>query len=493
MMELAQSVTLPAPREHVWRCLNDVQVLRRCIPGCDGLELVGPEQYAVQMVAAVGPIKARFAGKLALKDVSPPHGYSIEFEGQGGIAGYGKGTARVTLADEGARTVLTYAVQAHVGGRVAQLGSRLVDAAARKLADAFFQKFTEVATAAAKSAEATAAETVAATQEPPQLPHIVIVGAGTMGVGIASVFARGGYRTAVVETNSSRREVLPGLLQEVFSGDPRNPELSLVSIHAQLSDFDWRNVELVVESVFEDLAVKQRVFAELEQVAPPGCVLASNSSSYPITEIAQSLTTASRMVNLHFFMPAHLVPGVEVVRGATTSRDSAESAASIMRRCFMVPVMVDRDLPGFLANRLQHALSREAYALMDAGVATAQAIDQAVRFCFGFRYLAAGPALQRDHSGLEIHAAAAARMYPSLATNAIPAACLEDRVRDGRLGMKTGGGFYDWDAQSASLERARYDAVLRAGLQVLAPELSAVGDGASARVELNNPALLLTR
>jgi 3-hydroxybutyryl-CoA dehydrogenase len=305
-------------------------------------------------------------------------------------------------------------------------------------------------------------------------PRIVIVGAGTMGVGIASVCARGGYRTALVETDALQRERLPALLRDVFSGDPGQPDAALVSIHAALPEVEWQGVELVIESVLEDLALKQRVFAQLEAVAPPACVLASNSSSFPISEIAGSLPSAHRMVNLHFFMPAHLVPGVEVVRGAASSLEAAQSAAAIMRRCFMVPVMVDRDLPGFLANRLQHALSREAYALIDAGIASPEAIDQAVRFCFGFRYLAAGPALQRDHSGLEIHAAAAARMYPSLATNAQPAQCLDSRVRRGRLGMKAGAGFYDWDAASAARERARYDAVLRAGLRLLAPELAAM-------------------
>jgi hypothetical protein len=146
-MELTQSLTLPVAREQVWTCLNDVQVLKHCIPGCDSFEMAAPGKYVVEMVAAIGPIKARFAGNLALHDMVPPEGYTIHFEGQGGIAGYGKGSARVSLSEEGTQTVLTYTARAQVGGRVAQLGSRLVDAAARKLADMFFQKFTEVVTA----------------------------------------------------------------------------------------------------------------------------------------------------------------------------------------------------------------------------------------------------------------------------------------------------------------------------------------------------------
>ncbi len=176
-------------------------------------------------------------------------------------------------------------------------------------------------------------------------------------------------------------------------------------------------------------------------------------------------------------MPAHLVPLVEVVCGPASDPALAEDLAGFMRATGKVPVIVRKDLPGFLANRLQHALAREALALVEAGVATPADVDAAVRFGFGFRFLAAGPLLQRDHAGLDVHAAAAATMYPTLAAGARPSRELTDRVAAGRLGMKAGGGFYDWTPQAIARERERYEALLRAGLALIAPELPPVEGG----------------
>jgi 3-hydroxybutyryl-CoA dehydrogenase len=219
------------------------------------------------------------------------------------------------------------------------------------------------------------------------------------------------------------------------------------------------------------LAIKQTLFAQLVQMAAPHTVLTSNSSSFPISRIAQGLPTQERMLGLHFFMPAHLVPLVEVVLGPHTDAAQAERLCSYMRGCGNVPVLVRKDKPGFLANRLQHALAREAFAMIDEGVATAEDVDAAVRFGFGFRYLAAGPVLQRDHAGLDVHCAAAATMYPSLSNSSEPARALQDRVAAGRLGMKSGAGFYDWPQDRKDAERQRYDRLLQQGLALLADEL----------------------
>jgi 3-hydroxybutyryl-CoA dehydrogenase len=177
------------------------------------------------------------------------------------------------------------------------------------------------------------------------------------------------------------------------------------------------------------------------------------------------------MFGLHFFMPAHLVPLVEVVLGQHSALPLAECLSQFMRRCGMVPVLVRKDLPGFLANRLQHALAREAFAMIDAGIATAEDVDAAVRFGFGFRFLSAGPVLQRDHAGIDVHCAAAATMYPSLAANTVPATVLQERVASGKLGMKTGEGFFAWTPETIAAERKRYDDLLLAGLGLLANEL----------------------
>ena len=244
-----------------------------------------------------------------------------------------------------------------------------------------------------------------------------------------------------------------------------------------LSADEWQKVDLVIECIPEDLALKQALFADLVKRARADAVLTSNSSSFPISAIAQGLPTRERLLGLHFFMPAHLVPLVEVVWSADTAPAAAAALGAFMRRCGSVPVQVKKDLPGFLANRLQHALAREAFAMIDAGVATPEDVDAAVRYGFGFRFLAAGPVMQRDHAGIDTHCAAAATMYPSLAANTVPATALSERVARGDLGMKTGQGFFAWPPEAIAAERARYDSLLRAGLQLLAGELPPIDPG----------------
>ncbi|WP_454762820.1 CoxG family protein [Cupriavidus campinensis] len=142
-MEITQTQRLPVPRQVAWEALSDTALLKQCIPGCESIEPDGEHAYQLVLMAAVGPVKARFRGRMALQDIQAPERYTIQFDGQGGAAGFGKGTAQVSLADQGDETELTYVVHAQVGGKIAQIGSRLVDAAARKMADAFFTRFTE--------------------------------------------------------------------------------------------------------------------------------------------------------------------------------------------------------------------------------------------------------------------------------------------------------------------------------------------------------------
>ncbi len=241
---------------------------------------------------------------------------------------------------------------------------------------------------------------------------VLIVGGGTMGADVALVCARGGCTTYVFEANAERCKVLPHYFQTKLLDMGYGQRAHLIALVDSLNQFDWSEIDLVIECVPEKLDIKQDLFAQLEQVVNPQTVLASNSSSFPISQIAEGLKTSARMIGLHFFMPAHIVPCVEVVYGEKTSHLVADSLSRLMTACGMVPVTVKKDLPGFLANRLQHALSREAFDLIDAGIVTPEDVDKAVRFGFGFRYLAAGPVLQRDHAGLEIHAAAGASIYP---------------------------------------------------------------------------------
>ncbi len=148
-MDMQGEQRIPAPRAVVWAALNDPDVLKECIPGCQTIEKTSDTGFSATVIAKVGPVSAKFNGKVSLTDIDPPNGYTISGEGQGGVAGFGKGSAKVALSDDGDGTLLRYTVNAQVGGKLAQIGSRLVDGAAAKMADDFFAKFNQVAAARA--------------------------------------------------------------------------------------------------------------------------------------------------------------------------------------------------------------------------------------------------------------------------------------------------------------------------------------------------------
>ena len=165
-MEMTGEFRIPAPRQRVWEGLNDPEVLKQCIPGCQALEKVSDTEFNGRVIASVGPVRATFGGKVTLSDLNPPQGYTISGEGSGGVAGFAKGGAKVNLAEDGAATVLTYAVQAQVGGKLAQVGSRLIDGVARKMANDFFGHFAAVMAPEQPAPAAAAAEPEAVEVEP---------------------------------------------------------------------------------------------------------------------------------------------------------------------------------------------------------------------------------------------------------------------------------------------------------------------------------------
>ena len=304
------------------------------------------------------------------------------------------------------------------------------------------------------------------------MKSVVVVGGGTMGRDIAAIFVAAGWRVQVVESDAAARATLVQRMHDSAQAIGPAPGHGVVDVCSALNDVPWAGIGLVIECVPEKLALKRDVFAALEQFAPADALLASNSSSFPISEIGEGLATQSRMLGLHFFMPAHLVPAVEVIRGEQTDERAAQSATAIMRAVGKKPVQVRRDIPGFLGNRLQHALMREALALVEAGYASPEDIDTMVRYGFGFRYIAAGPLLQKDHSGIDIHIAAAATMYPHLSNANEPASFVLEMVERGDYGMKSPGrkGFYAWDEASIANEKARYQRALAAALRILREE-----------------------
>jgi len=164
-MEMQGERRIPAPRQVVWEHLNDPETLKQCIPGCESVEKVSDTEFTAKVLAQVGPVKANFAGKVTLADLNPPQSYTIAGEGTGGVAGFAKGSAKVNLDEDGGATVLHYAVQAHVGGKLAQIGSRLIDSVARRMAENFFTRFVA---AVAPEQGAAASGATAETQAVPQ-------------------------------------------------------------------------------------------------------------------------------------------------------------------------------------------------------------------------------------------------------------------------------------------------------------------------------------
>ena len=169
-MDMTGERRIPAPRQTVWEALNDTDVLKSCIPGCESLEKLDDDQMKATAAIKVGPISARFSGKVQLTDIDPPNGYRISGEGQGGVAGFAKGGANVALTDDGDGTLLSYQVNAQVGGKLAQLGGRLIDATAKQMADAFFDRFSKqvqaMVPATADAVPAAAAEPLPAASQP---------------------------------------------------------------------------------------------------------------------------------------------------------------------------------------------------------------------------------------------------------------------------------------------------------------------------------------
>lgn len=297
---------------------------------------------------------------------------------------------------------------------------------------------------------------------------VVVIGGGTMGSGVAMLFAGGGWSVQLVEPDAALRAALPARLREGMTRTGADGALAeRISVVDAPGNVDWHGVELVSESATEDLAIKQRVFAELARVAPPSVILTSNSSSYPISEIAAGLQTRQRMMGMHFLMPAQFVPIVEVISAAETDAALADRVVAILRGLGKRPVRLNRDLPGFLVNRIQAALMREALDLIDRGVATAGDVDAAVQYGFGFRYAVCGPILQKEHSGWEISTNLYRRVFPTLSNAAVPTPSLEAMLAGRRYGMKTGGGFMDWDAAAIARERERYENGLRRVLELM--------------------------
>ena len=297
---------------------------------------------------------------------------------------------------------------------------------------------------------------------------VVIIGGGIMGGDIAAVYAAGGWDVHVMSPSETTRAALPARLAAATAQlGADQARARNVKTHAKLQDIDWTGVAMVVEAATEDLPLKQRLFAEVEALAGPDVPLASNTSNFPIGEIGKNLKHRDRVLGVHFFMPAHLVPLVEIVSAEATDPKVAQDVFDLMKGLGKAPIWVKKDVPGFVGNRLQHAMMREALYLVADGICDAEGIDTAVRYGFGFRFIACGPMLQKEMSGWDTNFLVGNALYPHLYKNDGPPQLLKEMVEQGHLGMKTRHGFWEWDEKKIVREKARIEKALQAGLEIL--------------------------
>jgi 3-hydroxybutyryl-CoA dehydrogenase len=260
--------------------------------------------------------------------------------------------------------------------------------------------------------------------------EVAVIGAGTMGVGIARVFAKAGCS---VRLGARRAESLDAARHRLGS---------LVECVAGSTSLDevLGGAELVIETISETLEPKRAVLARAETLASPEAIVTTNTSSLLLADLAAELARPDRFAGLHWFNPPELVELVEVVGSPATAPQVLRSLRDWMFVLGKTPVMVRRDVPGFVANRLQYALVREAYALADSGVCSLEDIDRAVTHGLGARWAAIGPFEAMDLAGLDVHAAVAEQLYPVLANDREPSPRLARAIEDGALGVKNGRG-----------------------------------------------------
>jgi 3-hydroxybutyryl-CoA dehydrogenase len=303
---------------------------------------------------------------------------------------------------------------------------------------------------------------------------VVIIGGGIMGGDIATIFAGGNWNVHVMSPSAKTRDALPARLAAGLTKlGAAAANCALVKTHASLAAIPWPQIDLVIEAATEDLALKQKIFSELEALARPAIPLVSNTSTFPIGAIGKHLKTRSRVAGLHYFMPAHLVPLVEVIQAEFTDSKIADWLEQNQRELGKAPVRVNKDIAGFIGNRLQHAMMREALYLVADGVVSPEGIDTAVRYGFGFRFLACGPMVQKEMSGWDTNFYAGTSLYPDLHAEKAPPQFLKDMVAKNHIGMKTRRGLWEWTDDSVAQEKARIEKLLQAAFEILKADTAA--------------------
>jgi 3-hydroxybutyryl-CoA dehydrogenase len=287
-----------------------------------------------------------------------------------------------------------------------------------------------------------------AAPDPPR--SVVVLGAGTMGAGIGLAFARAGSEVVLIARRQitlerARSRIRRSLSSLVTHGGatPTDSEevLRRIGMTADVSGVDFR-VELVVESIVEHLEEKRAALRRVEELAGEMTVIATNTSSLPLSDLSPALDRAGRFAGYHWFNPPELVRLIEVVAGPDTDRETIDRLIAWSVAIGKEPVRLRREIEGFLANRLQYALIREAYALVDRGICTIEDVDRVMTAGLGPRWAAVGPFQSMDLAGLDVHQEVVRRLFPKLAAEREVPPLLQQTVAEGALGTKTGRGLH---------------------------------------------------
>ena len=284
---------------------------------------------------------------------------------------------------------------------------------------------------------------------------IAVVGAGLMGHGIAQVFACAGHPVSVYDPQPA---ALATLHERVAANLRRlglpDEALAHISVHERLADA-LEGVAFVFEAAPEDVALKVRLVEEITSIAPAGVIVASNTSSMPVAVYTPKAIGPERVIGTHFWNPPYLIPLVEVVQGERTSTATVDRTMDVLRAAGKLPVHVRKDVPGFVANRLQHALWREAMSIVQRGIADAETVDLCVKNSFGLRLAVMGPLETADLGGLDQVLNIHEQILPFIERTPGPLQILRDKVAAGDVGMKTGQGFLPWTEETAAAAHAR--------------------------------------
>jgi len=285
--------------------------------------------------------------------------------------------------------------------------------------------------------------------------RIAVIGAGLMGHGIAQVFALAGHEVSIHDSvganlDSAKARILANLRDlgdDLSAAEHVHPTADLAAA--------VREADYVVEAVLEDLPLKQKLFAEIERNVRPHTILASNTSVIPITQIMEGLRARARALGTHWWNPPYLVPLVEVIGTQWTSPQAIDWTIALHKDAGKMPVHVKKDVPGFVGNRLQHALWREAIALVEHGVCDAETVDTVIKASFGRRLAVLGPLENADLVGTDLTLAIHKTVLPDIDNRAGPSPYLEALVTKGKLGFKSGEGFRAWSAEAQAALRAK--------------------------------------